>query len=115
MCAGVSHLPEVHSVNLREFLGDQSSALLCVVVASDRIWDNWKYEDDTSYVMHPEIIQRARYELETSKEVSPAESVAQALINQNEIFVINNFGSQADNARTGNRGGGWGRGEVSKR
>lgn len=104
MCAGVSHLPEVHSVNLREFLGDQSSALLCVVVASDGIWDNWKYEDVTSYVMHPEIIQKARYDLETSKEVSPAESVAQALINQNKIFVIKKFGSQADNGRRGNRG-----------
>ena len=59
---GVTHYPEVHRVDLACLLDALSSTtaitaspapapVLCVVLATDGVWDNWLYEDVTKFVI----------------------------------------------------------------
>lgn len=76
-----------HDVDLKQF------PEMCVVLASDGIWDNWEYEDVTSFVMNPSNATGSE-----DSGVSLAGQMSNALINANAVHARRNFGSQADNA-----------------
>lgn len=91
---GVSHLPEVRRVDLSSI-----SDTVCVVLASDGIWDNYDYETISRFAMDPRRVASLRRESKGSKgETSPVEAIAQALIDANAVQAKKNFGDQADNA-----------------
>ena len=46
---GVSEKPEIQSIELHSLIVDENP--LCIVLASDGVWDNWKYEDVCNFVM----------------------------------------------------------------
>jgi serine/threonine protein phosphatase PrpC len=80
---GVTHMPEIHCVDLREiFSRKMDSTPLCLVVASDGVWDNWTYEDMSKFMM---------MDLHTRID-------AKKLIQQNDIYAKQNFGLHSDNA-----------------
>jgi serine/threonine protein phosphatase PrpC len=99
---GVTHLPEVHSVDLESIFNEiQNSAgssssdqdtTICVVLASDGVWDNWIYEDVTKFVMYSSCLDAVK------SEEAGATRVAESFINRNAIYSKNNFGDSADNA-----------------
>ena len=112
---GVSHLPEVQYINLNEILGvveasgpyvaapsiDPASAgintdnippMICIVLATDGVWDNWKYEDVTKFVLDVSCLDAV------ATRGDGACRVAQSFMQRNTIHGKRNFGNQADNA-----------------
>lgn len=78
---------------------------LCVVLATDGVWDNWMYEDINKFVMDISCLNavvNSFYPPQDSAE-SPASGdggkrVASSLMQRNAIYSRRNFGNQADNA-----------------
>lgn len=66
---------------------------ICVVLASDGIWDNWEYHDVTDFVMNPSHATGG-----TGTGVELAAQSSRSLIECNSIQAKQNFGNQADNA-----------------
>eukprot|EP00602_Paraphysomonas_sp_CaronLab_P004867 CAMPEP_0185025198 /NCGR_PEP_ID=MMETSP1103-20130426/8250_1 /TAXON_ID=36769 /ORGANISM="Paraphysomonas bandaiensis, Strain Caron Lab Isolate" /LENGTH=429 /DNA_ID=CAMNT_0027558347 /DNA_START=82 /DNA_END=1371 /DNA_ORIENTATION=+ len=112
---GVTHYPEVTSIDLKpifESLEESNEDLssqpyLAVVLASDGIWDNWEYDDVTSFVVNPELRSKAkRIESKIDESSSTDEEdglkytkhISKALIDANAVHANRNFGNQADNA-----------------
>ncbi len=110
---GVTHLPEVFCVDLSTiFTGNQPKSeagmkkgtrgggvassdmtqLLCVVLATDGVWDNWLYSDVQKFVMDSSCIQAVYEGSDGSKRV------AQSFMQRNAVYARRNFGKQADNA-----------------
>lgn len=110
---GVTHLPEVYSIDLSNiFTGSQpqsmagmrkgtrgvgvtsgeATQMLCIVLATDGVWDNWVYNDVQKFVMDSSCIQ-ALYE-----GADGAKRVAQSFMQRNAVYARRNFGKQADNA-----------------
>jgi serine/threonine protein phosphatase PrpC len=88
---GVSHTPEVWWMDL---VSPADAPLvphpLSIVVASDGIWDNWKFEEVASYVMtQPRLAEVLR--------TNSAQTAAAELMTANLERGRINFGSSADN------------------
>jgi serine/threonine protein phosphatase PrpC len=71
---------------------------LCVVLASDGIWDNWEYADVSSFVMDPKNSSSSSPAGKAQGGVELAGAASQALIKSNAAHAHRNFGAQADNA-----------------
>eukprot|EP00603_Paraphysomonas_imperforata_P003239 CAMPEP_0114430314 /NCGR_PEP_ID=MMETSP0103-20121206/9975_1 /TAXON_ID=37642 ORGANISM="Paraphysomonas imperforata, Strain PA2" /NCGR_SAMPLE_ID=MMETSP0103 /ASSEMBLY_ACC=CAM_ASM_000201 /LENGTH=470 /DNA_ID=CAMNT_0001599753 /DNA_START=51 /DNA_END=1463 /DNA_ORIENTATION=- len=67
---------------------------LCVVLASDGIWDNWEYADVSNFVMNPVNAVGGG----DGTGVERAVQSSKALIKSNAGHASRNFGDQADNA-----------------
>ena len=95
---GVTHLPEVHSVNLETIFERVCAAeilsprVLCFVVASDGVWDNWQYEDVGKFVLDESCLNVSL------NSIDGAQKVADSFMSRNAFFSRKNFGNQADNA-----------------
>ena len=112
---GVSHMPEVQYINLNEILSvleasgpyvppptsDPAAAvisnvnippMICIVLATDGVWDNWKYEDVTKFVLDVSCLDAV------ATRGDGAARVAQSFMQRNSIHGKRNFGTQADNA-----------------
>jgi serine/threonine protein phosphatase PrpC len=113
-CYGVSHVPDVHTLDLASvFLrsqeepdlksaSDESSPKLspedvpkemicCIVACSDGVWDNWDWSDVSNFVLDPQRI----YQVSTS---GSCDAIAQEFMTENMRRSVANFGNQADNA-----------------
>lgn len=116
---GVTNLPEVHKVELapvfqalthytdQEVNDDNSNseqvsgptpvqqianATICVVVATDGVWDNWLYEDVARFVMDASCLNA------TATHAEGAQKVVTSFMIRNSQFSKKHFGTQADNA-----------------
>jgi serine/threonine protein phosphatase PrpC len=69
---------------------------LCVVLASDGIWDNWEYAHVTDHVMNP--VNATGGPPGAGPGVERATQVSKSLIKANAVHANRNFGDQADNA-----------------
>jgi len=94
---GVTHLPVVKVLNLEpiydalSFLGKKR--IVCVVLATDGVWDNWRLEDVTRFVMDASCLNAV-----LGPSGDGAERVAQSFMQRNTVYARRNFGAQADNA-----------------
>ena len=66
--------------------------IVCIVLATDGVWDNWAYEDVTRFVMDHSCLNAV------SSGRDGAERVAKAFMQRNALYAKRNFGAQADNA-----------------
>lgn len=114
---GVTHLPEVHRIELPPIFHALSEAgrsatdgteppsanatptveqiansTICVVVATDGVWDNWIYEDVGRFMMDASCLNA------TATHVEGAQKVMTSFMIRNSQFSKRNFGNQADNA-----------------
>jgi hypothetical protein len=97
---GVTHLPEVHELDLArafncvapEGAATNGTPLISVVLASDGVWDNWMYSDVAKFVMDPSCINAVRTCSDGALRVS------ESFMARNALYSKRNFGSQADNA-----------------
>lgn len=88
---GVSHTPELWWMDLLSPTGTPLVPYpLCIVVASDGIWDNWKFEEVAAYVMTPSRIAEV-------VRTNSAQTAAVELMATNLERGRTNFGSSADN------------------
>eukprot|EP01038_Epipyxis_sp_PR26KG_P015080 gene15080-20290_t len=114
---GVTHLPEIQMIDLNvlfsrlalinnnneqaqagEAITASSNAtnlpqpILCVVLATDGVWDNWLYEDVNKFVIDSSCLNAVMTNNEGAKRV------AMSFMQRNSIYSKRNFGGQADNA-----------------
>lgn len=105
---GVTHLPEVQVVDLREVFAkvatqrdsdvdaereaSEAPIVVCIVLATDGVWDNWTYEDVTKFVMDASCLKAV------GGGEDGADRIAKAFMQRNAIYARRNFGAQADNA-----------------
>ena len=66
--------------------------MLCVVLATDGVWDNWEYADVTKFVLDGTCIKAV------SDCADGAQRVALSLMQRNAHYAKKNFGRSADNA-----------------
>jgi serine/threonine protein phosphatase PrpC len=91
MCQyGLTWRPIYRSINIQKLLSGDSYT--CVMIASDGVWDNWKYEDVHDFIMHESCINS----MILSK--SSSENVAKAFIERNDVYAKSNFGRDRDNS-----------------
>lgn len=88
---GVSHLPEVRWIDLAPAGPDgvpapATDGPICIAACSDGIWDNWKFHDVASFVLHRERMAHP-----------DAQARTVALMSNNLERAHINFGSSADN------------------
>lgn len=99
---GVTHRPEVHRVDLGRLFetvaGHASekqppeTPLLCLVLATDGVWDNWTYEDANRFVLDASCVNAVK------TDPNGARRVAASFMARNAVYAKRNFGAQADNA-----------------
>ena len=66
--------------------------MLCIVLCSDGVWDNWRYCDVSKFVMDVSCVNAV---LQSG---DGAVRVAKSFMKRNTLYSERNFGSQADNA-----------------
>ena len=66
--------------------------MLCLVLATDGVWDNWTYEDVTRFVMDSSCVDAV------AAGADGAHRVALSFMQRNAFYSKRNFGNQADNA-----------------
>jgi len=107
---GVTHLPEVHELDIAGSLLRQEEQcranvatgandgtaveypMVSVVLCSDGVWDNWRYCDVSKFVMDASCINAVRQSGDGGMRV------AESFMKRNTIYSKRNFGAQADNA-----------------
>lgn len=118
---GVTHLPEVQSIDLNVVFDSLNNVnayddptnppTVAVVLASDGIWDNWDYKDVTSFIVDPELRKNSAKRSSEGKSSSNDDDdndddphlghtrhLSHSLIRTNAEYASRNFGNQADNA-----------------
>jgi len=66
--------------------------MLCVVLATDGVWDNWVYADVTRFVLDPTCLKAVK------DGTDGAQRVALSFMQRNGHYSKKNFGRSADNA-----------------
>jgi serine/threonine protein phosphatase PrpC len=90
---GVTHFPEIHSVDLAKIFGRQTTeSPICLVLATDGVWDAWKYDDVARYAFHPP-------NMDILKEFDDGtQRIASDFIQKNHELAESLFGKNIDNA-----------------
>lgn len=66
--------------------------VVCLVLSTDGVWDNWSYEDVNKFVMDPSCLGAI------AASADGAQRVAVSFMQRNAVYAKRNFGGQADNA-----------------
>lgn len=90
---GVIPNPDIQCLDLDEIFKQQQSNTVCIVTASDGLWDNWIDDHVCKFVMDPSCLKEI-----VEKPQHGAQRVAKSLIARNDDFARKNFGSGRDNA-----------------
>ena len=69
-----------------------ASSVACLVLASDGVWDNWKYEDVQKFVMDDSCLDLVQ------ADALGVQKITNGFMERNASLARSNFGSQADNA-----------------
>ena len=92
-CFGISHLPEVRCIKLCDIMSSHSSLMpLCIVLATDGVWDNWKFEDVRDFVMNESYLK------DLTENSNSAQLITESFIEINDTYGEKNFGKSRDNA-----------------
>ena len=101
---GVSCNPEIQTIDLEaiftqikdmaiEDTSIQETSILCFVLCSDGVWDNWIYDHVGKFVFDKSCISA----IEKDKE-NGAQRVTNSFMARNRMFAKKNFGNNSDNA-----------------
>ncbi len=93
---GVIATPSINSFNLDEIFNsseESESDTICIVLASDGVWDNWIDKNIGKFVMDKSCLNAI-----VDKPENGAQLVAKSLMARNDMFGQKNFGSSRDNA-----------------
>lgn len=69
-----------------------ADSTLCLVLATDGVWDNWLYEDVNKFVMDPSCLGAVGAAADGAKRVTIS------FMQRNALYAKRNFGTNADNA-----------------
>jgi len=87
---GLTSVPDVFEVKI-ELLLDENDASGIIVIGSDGIWDNWKFDQVSGFFMDP-------VRIESASRASNALEQVEEFMQLNFQVGERNFGSEADNA-----------------
>jgi serine/threonine protein phosphatase PrpC len=105
---GVSHKPEISSMDLNVIFGELKAArasrqggaveeedpiTVCAVLCSDGVWDNWIFEHVQKFVMDKSCLNAIVADKERG-----AQRVCKSFMLRNQAFANKNFGRNSDNA-----------------
>jgi serine/threonine protein phosphatase PrpC len=101
---GVSCNPEIKTIDLETIFTQikdtsteessiQETSILCFVLCSDGVWDNWIYDHVGKFVFDKSCISA----IEKDKE-NGAQRVTNSFMARNRMFAKKNFGNNSDNA-----------------
>jgi serine/threonine protein phosphatase PrpC len=104
---GVSHKPEISSMDLNMIFGELKAArasrqgaieaedpvTVCVVLCSDGVWDNWIFDHVQKFVMDKSCLNAIVVDKERG-----AQRVCKSFMLRNQAFANKNFGKNSDNA-----------------
>ncbi|KAG5188671.1 phosphatase 2C-like domain-containing protein [Tribonema minus] len=92
-CYGVSHVPDVLSLDLAGGggCGAPQEMVSCIVACSDGIWDNWAWNEVGSFFLAPERVAQV-------VSSGSSEGIIEEFMAENLRRAHANFGDQADNA-----------------
>ena len=65
---------------------------ICVLLATDGVWDNWKYDDVNAFVMHESCLN------ELFNKQCGSQTVIDSFMERNKLLAHHNFGADSDNA-----------------
>ena len=69
-----------------------------IYVYIDGVWDNWKYEDVTKFILDISCVEAVIHPSNTCTSLTGIQRVSASFLHRNMLFSKHNFGSQADNA-----------------
>jgi len=88
---GLSMDVNVNVVELAPILEMLANKIICIVLASDGVWDNWKYEDIAKFVMDPSCIGAL-------SEPDGVQRITNSFMQRNMIYAKRNFGHRHDDS-----------------
>jgi len=98
-CYGISNLPEVRCIKLLDIMegvkhqkAHSSLMPLCIVLATDGVWDNWKFEDIKDCVINDTCLK------DLTESSNGAQIATETFMEINNFYGEQNFGTSADNA-----------------
>jgi len=99
-CYGVSHVPDVHFLDLENvFYKNEESSVIegknemvsCIVLCSDGVWDNWQWDEVVLFFMDS-------FRINEVYKSGNCSNIVKEFMSENMRRSQNNFGYQADNA-----------------
>jgi len=93
---GVSHKPEIRSMDLKRVFEDLHSAdssTLCIALCTGGVWNNWLLENLEKFVMDTDCLNNIAINPKNG-----AQHVVTSLMLKNQVSGEENFGKDSDNA-----------------
>ena len=66
--------------------------MLCLLISSDGVWDNWEYQDVQEFIMYNKCLELIKSNPDRTQ------NILESFMNRNNIYATHNFGNNADNA-----------------
>ena len=89
---GIISEPSISSIDLSDILDRDQDQVLCLLVSSDGVWDNWEYKTAQEFLMYDNCLEAV------GKTDDGSQKVLNSFMARNKQFATQNFGNSADNA-----------------
>ena len=91
---GIISEPSISSIDLSDILDRDTdlNPVLCLLVSSDGVWDNWEYKTAQEFLMFGNCLEAV------GKTDDGSQQVLNSFMKRNKLFATQNFGNSADNA-----------------
>lgn len=91
---GIISEPSISSIDLSDILDRDTdlNPVLCLLVSSDGVWDNWEYQNVQEFLMFDNCLEAV------GKTDDGSQQVLDSFMKRNNLFATQNFGNSADNA-----------------
>ena len=93
---GIISEPSISSIDLSDILDRYEDTdlnhVLCLLVSSDGVWDNWEYKTAQEFLMFGNCLEAV------GKTDDGSQQVLNSFMKRNKLFATQNFGNSADNA-----------------
>jgi len=89
---GIISEPSISSIDLSDILDRYEDQVLCLLVSSDGVWDNWEYQTAQEFLMFDNCLEAV------GKTDDGTQKVLDSFMARNKLFATQNFGNSADNA-----------------
>jgi serine/threonine protein phosphatase PrpC len=102
---GLTCRPEIQSIELSHLFdkldlfdklkssnSSEFGQTICVLLATDGVWDNWEYNDINTLVMHEKCLD------EVFNKQNGSQTAVNVLMEKNKLLAQHNFGADSDNA-----------------
>lgn len=93
---GCSCIPTIRMMDCQSILQrydeTDASPMLCLLLSSDGVWDNWLYQDVQLFMMHSTCLNAV------ATNPNGTQQITEAFMERNKLFGMRNFNNASDNA-----------------